>query len=129
LQPQPSQLSLPRRKKIPLPNLLPQHQQHQQHQHLLPSLLKRKQLTPSKATPRKSLLRSNPIRAVTISTANGDEVELEFDDDIMPNSRRPTVVKSDFDKDDDEELSLPIRLRLLQARLAALERYRQIWGC
>lgn len=93
----------------------------------MPSLLKRKPLTLPKATLRKSLLRSNPARSF-ILTVEDSELEFEFDDHVISGYRRPEIVKSDLDKDDDEELSEYVKLRLLMARIRAIEQAKKVWG-
>jgi hypothetical protein len=110
-----------KRRLMPNQPLVLQHQPR-----LMPSLLIKKQSL-LKAKPKKqSLLRSNPTKLILLSF-DDEDIEIEFDDALITGYRRPKPDKPN-DNDDDEELSDYVKLRLLIARLLAVEHAKKVWA-
>jgi hypothetical protein len=62
------------------------------------------------------------------SDIEGDEGQDEYEDqDLHRGFNRPRLDKTEFD-DDDEELSDYVKIRLLVARMKALQKYNEKWG-
>jgi hypothetical protein len=71
------------------------------------------------------LLRSNPLRFTLIRLNGVNPVDIEFDDEALcTRYQRPKLVK--IPDLDDEEISAHARIRLVIARVKALQKYREI---
>ena len=79
--------------------------------------------------PKPKLLRSNPNRFTSIRLQGTNPYDAP-DDEFLCSSlaRKPRVQPFHPDLDDEEELSDYVKIRLLIARVRALEKYREMQG-
>ena len=69
------------------------------------------------------LLRSNPLRFTLIRLNGLDPIDIEFDDEALINRNKRIELVHDLDDD----ISAHARIRLVIARVKALQKYKEIY--
>ena len=85
-------------------------------------------MPPKVRLPKKpKLLRSNPLRFTLIRLGGLDPITIEFDDEVLCTRYSRPKVKDSPDYDYDEDISAHARVRLVIARVKALQKYKEIY--